>query len=365
MNKRTLIQDEVVNNLPSKPHGLLNYAMRFGKGRLVCEIIKKNSPEKVLWVTSNADLRDVDIPKEIVTWLGEESLNRFDIVCYQSLGRIEGSYDMIILDEYQHITEANSINLFNKKITYQYILGITGTPPKHLNKRRLLGQLLLAELSSMSIDEAVDHGIIAPYKITTVPVKLNTTDLTVLAGSKTNPFYTTEYKNYAFWDKKIRDLEEKEEPTKFLRIKRANIIYSSESKTQKAREMLRELKGRTMVFSGNIEQARSISTNTYHSKTDDKKFKLFQEGKIDTLSCVNKGGIGATYTNVDNFIIVQTNSNKMGDITQKIGRALVEQGSKYVANIYLIYLQDTVDEEWKNKVLKDFHPENIVELPKK
>lgn len=366
MNKltKTEIQDAAINSLPLKPHGLLNYTVRFGKGRVVCELIKKNQPKKILWVTVNTDLRDVDIPKEIKLWLGEEHLEKFNIVCYQSLHNVTGHYDMIILDEYQHITKRNMANLLSGSITYEYITGITGTPPKHFHKKQILLSLYLTELDSMSIDEGVENGIVAPYKITTVPVKLNDTLNIIKAGSKDKPFYTTEKKNYDFWNKKILEKEEKGEDQGFLRIKRANIVQSSISKVEATLKLLNTLEGRTMVFSGSIEQSEAISKYTYNSKTDDTNYKLFKEGKINVLSCVNKGGIGNTYEGVENFIIVQVNTNKMGDITQKIGRALLEQGSRYKANIYLVYLQDTVDEQWKNKVLQDFNSDNIVELPK-
>ena len=35
----------------------------------------------------------------------------------------------------------------------------------------------------------------------------------------------------------------------------------------------------------------------------------FMKGKINTLACVNAGGVGYTYRDVDNFLITQINSN--------------------------------------------------------
>jgi len=39
-------------------------------------------------------------------------------------------------------------------------------------------------------------------------------------------------------------------------------------------------------------------------------------------------------------------------------RSLVLQ-DRYVANIYILCVINTVDEDWKNKVLLDFNKENI------
>ena len=72
------------------------------------------------------------------------------------------------------------------------------------------------------------------------------------------------------------------------------------------------------MFAGGIEQAEEICKNTYHSKRDDKDLQAFLEGKIDKLACVNAGGVGFTYRDVDNFVIVQVNSDGKGDATQKI-----------------------------------------------
>ena len=96
---RTEIQDKIIEELPLKPHGLLKFAPRVGKSRIICETIKKNKPKKVLWVTVSTELRDIDIPREIQKWIGKRFVARVETICYQSLGNLEGIYDMIILDK--------------------------------------------------------------------------------------------------------------------------------------------------------------------------------------------------------------------------------------------------------------------------
>lgn len=360
--EKTELQDKIIEKLPLKPHGLLKYAPRVGKGRIVCKIIEKNKPKNVLWVTLSTQLRDVDIPQEFEKWLGECD-TKLETICYASLGSLEGEYDMIVLDEYQEITENNSRNLLNGKLKFEYIIGATGTHPKHYSKREILRNLKLEELDSISIDEAVDMNLIAPYTITTVPVKLDSRDKYILAGNKSNPFYQTELNNYNYLTKRINDLEKEGEETGFLRIKRRKFILEAKSKIKKAQEFISNLSGRTMIFSGSIETSEILSQYTYNSKTDNKYLDMFQEGKIDTLSLVNSGGVGYTYQGVDNFVILQVDSNRKGNTTQKIARSLLHQGD-YSANIYLLYLQDTVDEEWKNKVISEFSSDRIIEMEK-
>lgn len=360
---RTEIQDKIIEELPLKPHGLLKFAPRVGKSRIICETIRRNNPKRILWVTESTELRDVDIPKEVEKWIGKRFVNRVETICYQSLSKLEGKYDMIILDEYQNITDINTTNLLNGKIKYEYIIGATGTHPKHRYKNMLLAELELFELGSISIDEAVDLNLIAPYTITTVPVKLDSTDKYVLAGSKAKPFYQTEKASYEYLTKKIAELELKMEETGFLRIKRRKLILETRSKIKAAQEFIRGLSGRTMVFSGSIDISKNFSEYLYNSKTDTKYLNMFKNGEIDTLSVVNSGGTGHTYEKVDNFVVVQVDSNQKGNTTQKIARSLLEQGD-YKANIYLFYLQDTVDEEWKNKVISEFNSDRIIEMKK-
>lgn len=355
---RTKIQNQIVKKLPLKPHGLLKHAPRVGKTRILCKIIEKNNPKKVLWVTLSTKLRDEDIPQEVKKWIGEDWLSKMEIICYPSLANLEGEYDMIILDEYQEITSLNTQNLLNGKIKYGYILGATGTHPKHYEKRQILIALGLGGLDSISIDEAVDMELIAPYKIITVPIKLNSVDRNVLAGSKSKPFYQTEKANYDYLTKVINKLDEEGENSLFMRIKRRNFISEAKSKIEGAKQLLKTLQGRTIIFSANTKLSENYSKHTYNSKTDDTHLKEFLDGNLKVLSLVNKGGTGYTYEGVDNFIITQVDTDKKGNTTQKITRSLLKQ-KDYVANIYVIYIKDTVDEEWMEKALKGFDPSKI------
>lgn len=361
---KTEIQDKIVNHLPLKPYGLLKQAPRVGKGRILCNTIKRNEPKSVLWVTLSTKLRDEDIPKEIKTWIGEDYLSKIKIICYPSLANLEGEYEMVILDEYQEITSLNTQNLLNGKIKFDYIVGASGSHPKHYEKKLILGSLGLTKtLDEISIDEAVDLKLIAPYTITTVPVDLDNSKRNILAGSSKKPFYQTEKANYEYLTKVINKKDEEGEDSFYLRIKRRNLILNSETKIEMARNLLNNLEGRTIIFSGNTEISEKLSPYTYNYKTDDTNLKKFINKEIDQLSLVNSGGVGFTYENVDNLIIVQTDSNKKGNITQKIARSLLYQ-KDFHANIYIIYIKGTVDEEWKNKALSEFNANKIIELEK-
>lgn len=283
-------------------------------------------------------------------------------MCWASLSGVTGHYDIVLMDEYQDITDNNVVNFLNGKITCGNILGLSGTHPKHQEKQNLLDRLKLKVLVNISIDEAVDKGLVAPYKITVVECRLDSKTKNVNGGSKAKPFKTTESNQYTYMTRIINaKLFSGQIVPQFYYLNRMRFIYNLQSKNTFAKKFVSKLRGRTLIFTGSIEKAESISRYTYHSKTDDKDYNRFQAGEIDELACVNSGGVGNTYRNVDNFVIVQVNSNKKGDATQKIARSLVLQEG-YEASIYILSVVNTVDEKWKDRVLADFNKDRITHV---
>ena len=359
MDKREVIQEEILNSLPPIAHGLLKLSPRVGKTNLTIKILNKEQCQSILWITPNTKLRDIEIPEEFRKRNSLSLLSKIKIICWASLEEEKGTYDKVVLDEYQFITEKNAKPLLDGSINYNSIIGLSGTHPRHREKLDILRSLHLFTLSEMSIDEAVDEEVIADYDILTIGFYLDNKDKYIAAGNKNNPFFQTEAARYNYLTKRINDKKSNgfAIPKQYI-FDRLRFIYTLKSKEDITRRLLSQLKGRTLIFTGGIEQAERICENTYHSKTDDKKLKLFLQRGIDILACVNAGGIGFTFEGVDNFIITQVNSDAKGDTTQKICRALVLQ-ENYKAKIIILYAKNTVDEEWKNKALQRFNPNNI------
>lgn len=352
---KTLIQQEIVSNLPNPCHGILDIAARVGKSKIALDIVKKENSQSVLWVTPNAELRDKAIPAEIQKWSPELS-DKIKIICWASLEDHIGTYDKVIMDEIQDLTISNSRGFFSEAIGYNTILGLTATMPKHREKLDLYDRLGLKVLKRIGIDTAIDLGLIAPYNITVIECELESK----IRNIRIPGFIKTELEQYNYLTSRINDLVEANRTVpKWMIFNRMRFIYNLPSKNNWAAGLISKLKGRTLVFSGSIEQAEKLSGYTYHSKTTDSHLNGFLNGELPLLSCVNAGGTGFTYTGVDNFVIVQVNSNKKGDITQKICRSLMKQ-QNYTANIYILAVKNTVDEVWKNRVLQDFNSNRVV-----
>jgi superfamily II DNA or RNA helicase len=352
-------QKEILDSLPSKLHGRLLLAPRCGKTKIAIDIIKKVKPKTILWITPSAKLAEEDIPQEFVKWKAKAYLKKLTTVTWASLNKIEGHYDIIIGDEEQFATENNLETMLNGKLKSNQTIFMTGTQTKHENKKDLYRKLKLPLLYRLSINEAVNIGILSNYEIKVLNVNLSN-EKNLKVGNKNNTFLTSELANYNYLSQSIAIAIENNE-NKFLKFKilnRMRLIHNSTSKFKAAKILISQLKGKKLIFTANIKQAEDICKNTYHSKTTNEDLKKFQSGEIDTIAMVNSGGIGFTYKNIDHLILIQADSDKNGMTSQKISRVLLEQ-INYKATIWIICLKNTQDEKWVASTLENFNKEKI------
>lgn len=360
IDNRELALKESLEVLSNPCKSILLLSPRLGKSRIAISYIKQHKLKKILWVTPSVKLRDIDIPEEFVKWKAKSYLSGTTIICYSSMSAMEGEFDLVILDEIQAISPNNTIPLFNGKIKTKSILGLTGTMPKHEEKLQIIKKLGLKVEKEITIDEAVEGNMVADYRVKVLEVPLNSVDKNVKAGTKAKPFMTTEAANYAYLSKDIaRKLYITDKRMlQFAILKRLRFIYNSTTKLETAKKLINYLDGRKLVFTGSIEHAEAITKQTYHSKTDQKYLTKFINQEIDLLACVNAGGTGFTYKNVQHFIIVQADSNKSGGFIQKLSRSILLQPD-YQASIWVICLQGTQDEQWVTNALQDLDQNKI------
>lgn len=345
-------QEEILNLIPSDAHGLVQVAPRVGKTKLGIDIIKRDKPKKVLWVTSDAKLRDKDLPEEFLKWKAKVQLRKTTFVCYDSLASMKGEFDLIILDEYQNVTKNNTEAFFQGTILTHRILGLSGTHPKDKEKTLVLKDLSLDILVKLDIEEAVERGLIADYRINVLTCETNNIDKNIKAGNKEKSWMQTERQAYQYITNNIH--------RQFYTIKRLRMIYDSPTKEAALIFLLSHLKGKSLVFCTTKLQAERVGVGyTYYSGKNDEALQKFVNGDSDKLFCVNKGGVGFTYKGIDNLIILQANSDNTGSTTQKLTRTLLEQGESYSGNIWIICLEDTQDSIWVSKSLESYNKDKI------
>lgn len=352
-------REEVLSQIPK--HCIVRLPVRFGKTKVAIDKIEEENPSSVLWVTPSRKLADEDIAAEFRKWGKDDLLKKVKTTTYASLSKETGKYDKIILDELQCITEANTKNLINKTLKYKSILAMTGTLPDNKEKQQIIKELNLEIAVNIDDSEAVDSEIISDFNIIVLYCKLNKVDKDIETGGKTKRFFVTEAAHYKYLSDRITKFmqENKGKPVpKFLSLDRMQFIHNLKSKNEKAKMLLENLSGRTLCFAANTTQADFICENSYHSKTNDKNLQAFLNNEIDKLSLVNSGGTGYTYKNLQNVIITQCDSNKLGNTSQKAGRVLLKEVDK-VATIFVICCEDTVDKRWVNSFLENYDKSKI------
>lgn len=359
MDREKFIKN-IVDNYKPPENLLISVTARFGKTYLAIQLIDKlynlNKNCKVLFVTPNTQLRDIAIPNEFEKWNYKYLLSNTTCICYSSLHKLTGNYDLIILDEVQRISEISLTNIFNKTLNTKSFIAMTGTLPKKKDKKELLSQLGIYSCKryEYSMDKAIENNIISDYEVYLIPNYLNTTDKNIKSGNKQNTFYQTELAKYTYLNNKANATSNFNDI-----LNRMRFLQTLPSKRNLLNKILPHFKDkRGLIFSANIEIASSLNIPTYHSKTNDNNLIKFQNKEINQLSLVNAGGVGFTYTDIDFVILHQIDSNKLGNSLQKLSRSLIYREC-CIPKIYILYTKDTQEEVWLESFLDSLDKSKI------
>jgi superfamily II DNA or RNA helicase len=327
-----------------------------------------------LLVVPTEQLRDSDWPEEAAKW--GVSLEGVKCICYNSLVKEQlYTYDFIIYDECHRITIPN-LRLLEGVLTAvkrPYILGLTATKPEveypDDTERVFLLNTLLPTVYRITIDEAVDLGLVSDFEISVLYHALDSLNKNIKAGTVKDPFYQTEAAAYSFKTKSIQKAtmlaqkDPKMEKLKMIHIsKRAQFLYNLPSKFRLAKECFDKLQGqgRLLVFCGSINFANNLSSNVYHSESSSEFLDKFQAKEIDHLVTVKALNEGKNLTAPDIGLITQISSIPR-DIVQRIGRLIRIRYNQmdFKARIVIIVTKDTADEKWFNQAIKHFDTKRI------
>lgn len=352
--EKSELQKEVINAVAPGQSGRLILAPRIGKSKMIIDLIKRDKVKgDILWVTPTTKLADESIPAEFVKWKAKKYLKQLKTVTWKGLAKCEGHCGLIILDEEQFMTVNNSRPIGLGHLTADTIISMTGTESKSKDKKELYSKLKLDVLYRISINKAVDIGLLANYKIKVINIPMDKNNNIVVeykdkATKKPKSFTTSEQKQYEYLTRKLE-----KSSTKFGIMHRRRIIGNSPSKVGAAKYIINSLEGKKLIFAVDRNQAEELCDYVYHGKTDDADLKKFISGETNKIAMVNKGGTGYTYFNIDNLIITQVDSDTNGLTSQKIARTLLEQGD-YEATIWILCLEETRDVIWLNSTLESF-----------
>lgn len=372
--------------------GAVYNATGTGKSKIAINRIRSvflNNPDpRVLIVVPTEKLRDDNWRLEFQKWGMTSLWTKIDRCCYVSLNKIvDSNYDLVILDEGHNITDANSEFFFENNNHVSSCMVLSATKPTDREKLQILKRLNLNEVYSISVDEAIDLGLIAPYEIIVITMHLNDVDK-YLPGTIKDPTLRTEKFQYSMLCRAAWHGN-----NNFAFFKRSQFIGNLKSKTETAKLILKHVipqDKRTMIFCGSKDQAIELCQYRYFSKSTytapkegvtteagmakevkkmqkvaktmlehqgDESLNKFRNEEINRISCVNALNEGHDLPMIDIAFMVQINGS-IKDFIQRMGRALRFRPG-YVGKFVILTVLSTVDEDWLKKVTKTLNQTKI------
>ena len=374
------IQRNGLNKWWSKPwhgRGTLEYATGIGKTRcgvLAAAYMAKltNMEARILILTPTETIRDRSWKDEFYKWNeGEVFEQCVKCVCIQTAYKWVGhSFNLIIADEIHNYMSPEYFNFFTNN-RYNKILGLSAYIDK-IKLKLLVGVAPIVD--RVKTTDAQDLGLISPFKIYNVPVKLTPTELAEYnkADKTFNslfPYFNKDLKNmFSCMNKKVYEvylqrkglvLDNNNSGYPFMcnaaMTKRKNILYNAKAKLEAVKyisDMNPERKA--IIFSQTIDFADKVTDEldnclSFHSKISKKKrnenLDLLKSGnsitRISTAKALNEG------MNVPDIsmAIIASGTSKTKDMIQRIGRTVRWKEDKQ-AVIFRIYVEDSQEEKW-------------------
>jgi superfamily II DNA or RNA helicase len=286
---------------------------------------------------------------EINKWCPEDT-TRFTLILYHNLHKVENAYHTIIFDEIHH-------GFSNQRVSYLTLPSVKKIFLSASVKEEMLEYLLKlypnAFISKVTLQQAINSGILPEPKIILVETELNNVDKNHIwefkrGNSKDYVKIECDFKNrWEFMKNKIKyqhlllevkctELEYNQLLEEAIEFKRKTYYRSGNNEflknswlqeTSKRKRWLSSIKNdstikvinslenkRFLCFVGSIETAIKLGgENAVHSKQDEeiniRIFNDFNSGKINSIFAVNKLQEGVALNNVEAGIIAQLDNN--------------------------------------------------------
>jgi len=330
--------------------GTIALATGCGKSKVFINIYKRFPDKKWLLVVPTEELRDENWKEEFSKW-GELPLyEKMNKCCYASLKKEDLSqYDGICFDESHNVTLNNTSN-FNHIRQDCFMISLTATPPYEEDKVAIFKQYFPI-LYIITLDQAVNLGLISSFKIKVIELNLDNTDKYI----EEKYGKVTELKKYEIINRRINQIMYSgRKVPEFLYLQRMHFLYNLKSKEEIAKKIIKTFGNdeRILYFCSSIKQAEELCAHVYHSKSSNENLKQFKQGKSNKLAVVRAINEGHNIENVDKALIVQLVSNPRETI-QRIGRT-VRLRDNHQSIIYILCTLNTQDEKWVQNTLLSF-----------
>ena len=144
-----------------------------------------------------------------------------------------------------------------------------------------------------------------------------------------------------------------------MSVMRMKAMHVYKTKDVYGKRLLDVSKEKCILFANEQKQADALCVHSYHSnnKNSELNMEMFENGKIDKLSCVLQLSEGANILGLKECIILHAYGNNR-KAAQRIGRML-RLNPDDEAHIHILCFKNTQDEKWVNDALEAFDSSKI------
>jgi hypothetical protein len=340
---RKEIQQQIQNKILEHKRCVILASPRLGKCRIILTSFK-NIPGNIL----------ISVPEESIkqSWFDEcdkigFNKERLTLICHSSLHKIEENFPIVCIDEgHASLTEKRLFAIKKNFLNSKYLVVMSGSfTQKHLEIIKF--NLNLNLVYDYSFEKAIKDGIISNYEIEVYKV----------------PLFEEERKIYNKLSNSVEWCREfgTRLQLKFSALKRSRFLYDVESKHIKIRELIKQQK-RCLIFCSLTDAADKICLSSHHSKSFGNNLQLFIDEEINHLSCVNLGGTGITYPNLDTILFDGIQGSEVKAIQKCLRACNLEEDENKIAKIIIVISDLTVEDKWLLTALQSFDKTKIKNL---
>lgn len=366
---RQELKDKLIKEIGKSNNVLIELPTGTGKTGIALEqgLLQstKKKPTLRFYVPETTNI--ISIEKEIEDRGFSDKYSDIHVLCYRSIHTITEPADVTIYDETHHLFgEVTFENFQSNRGKVNIFVSAT---IKEEHKFQLEEELPDLVSVSRTYDQVVEKGILpdsevyiwrihADDSIKDQEVKYGKKKYLVTQQAKIDKFRKDISYSYNKYNEDRRKNYRSLNRVKRLGSERKR--YLSTIKTELAKEILKNIPGRKIMFCGSVEQSQEVGGKLYSivgkntKKDNDKKYNDFNDKKIDTLTAVGKLQESVNLVECRTAILVQL-GNQAREFIQKRGRAL------RVLNpvIHLLVVSNSKDEDFLETTLKQVSPTSI------
>lgn len=372
---REAIQKEALDITSKHKRCGLGISMGVGKTRIALQHLIKNYhpmfkylvvvPKNTVIDSWNTEMdKMVDQFKELSDENYEIDLEvikqQIEFINYRSLFKCDPSnYNIVYLDECHNLLYSHEEFLGNYN---RVILGLTGTPPVNKGSEKYnMVDKYCPIVYKFSVDEATDNKILNDYTIYIHYLELSKENNLKKKKKDGGFWYTSEIKDYSYLNTRFSNAMSQQQ-RQFAAIMRMRGLMEYTTKEKYLKSILKNISDKCIIFANTKEQADKVCTHSYHSgnKNSEYNLELFNDGRIDKLSCVLQLSEGISIDNLRQGIIMHAYGNER-KTAQRIGR-LLRLSPDQKAICHILCYKGTMDERWINSALKSFDQSKVKEF---